>query len=344
MPAKPTHRFEIFSTTDGQTISAVLHKLLKDQSWKQVKQLLSSRRVQVNGNLCVDEGRRLKKGDVLRIFEHSLAAPPSASDITVHFLDEHLLVVDKPAGINTQRHAEERGWASHRKEKMPTLEEWLPRILAGRIGGPKRANTTRARRGRPGRVRSTRPTVRAVHRLDRDTSGLMVFALTPEAQQELVRLFSKHDIDRVYRAVAHGRVEPMRIESRLIRDRGDGLRGSLPSHAPANPQARNAITHVRPIEHLGDTYTLVECRLETGRTHQIRIHLAERGHMICGEKMYCRRPDGSSTPDQSGAPRQALHASHLGFVHPVTGRKMRFDSRWPVDLTQWFKNLKHGAG
>ncbi len=340
MPAKPTHRFEIFSTMDGQTVSAALHKLLKDQSWKQVKQLLGARRVQVNGNLCVDEGRRLKKGDVLRVFEHPLAAPPSARDIVIHYLDDHLVVVDKPAGMNTQRHAEERNWAAHRKEKMPTLEEWLPRVLAGRTVAP---GPMKKRPGRRGPVREPRPKrlqVRAVHRLDRDTSGLMVFALTPEAERELVRLFSKHDIERVYRAVALGRVEPMRIESRLVRNRGDGLRGSLPQHAPADRQARNAITHVRPLEHLGDRYTVVECRLETGRTHQIRIHLAERGHMLCGEKIYNRRPDGSLTPDESGAPRQALHAGRLGFVHPITGKKLRFESPWPRDLAQWLKALK----
>jgi 23S rRNA pseudouridine1911/1915/1917 synthase len=329
MPAKPTHRYEIFSTMSGQTVSAALHQLLKDQSWKQVKQLLNARRIQVNGNLCVDEGRRLKKGDVLRVFEHPLAAPPSAKDIVVYYRDEHLVVVEKPAGINTQRHAEERNWATHRKEKMPTLEEWLGRLL----GSDRPAS--RGPRRRKGGVR-----VRAVHRLDRDTSGLMVFALTPEAERELVRLFSKHDIERVYRAVAQGRVESMRIESRLVRDRGDGLRGSLPQHAPADPQARHAVTHVRPLEHLGDRYTLVECRLETGRTHQIRIHLAERGHMICGEKIYCRRPDGSMTPDLSGAPRQALHAGRLGFVHPVTGEKMRFDSPWPRDLAHWLNELR----
>jgi 23S rRNA pseudouridine1911/1915/1917 synthase len=332
MPAKPSHRFEIFSTMDGQTVSAALHKLLKDQSWKQVKHLLSARRVQVNGNLCVDEGRRLKKGDVLRVFEHSLAAPPSVKDMVVHYRDEHLVVVEKPAGINTQRHAEERNWATHRKEKMPTLEEWLGRLLGSDLPA------SRGSRRRKGGVR-----VRAVHRLDRDTSGLMVFALTPESERELVRLFSKLDIERVYRAVAQGRVEPMRIESRLARNRGDGLRGSLPQHAPADPQARHAITHVRPIEHLGDQYTLVECRLETGRTHQIRIHLAERGHMICGEKIYCRRPDGSTTPDDSGAPRQALHAGRLGFVHPVTGKKMRFDSPWPKDLKVWMAQLRRSV-
>lgn len=329
MPQRPSHRFKIFASLDGQALGTVLHKLLKDQSWGQVRQIIQNRRVQINGNLCLEEGRRLKKNDLLRVFEHSLAAPPSVQDVVVRYVDEHLAVVEKPAGMNTQRHAEERAWAPHRKEKMPTLEEVLPRVLAGRMA-PKHPKTP---------VHHRPPRVRAVHRLDRDTSGLMVFALTPQAERALVGLFRGHDIERVYHAVAVGRVDAIRIESNLARDRGDGLRGSVPAAKAGDPPVRHAVTHVRPLEHLDDRYTVIECRLETGRTHQIRIHLAERGHMICGEKIYARRLDGSTLPDDSNAPRQALHAAVLGFVHPATGKPMRFESSWPRDLAQWLKEL-----
>jgi 23S rRNA pseudouridine1911/1915/1917 synthase len=179
-----------------------------------------------------------------------------------------------------------------------------------------------------------------VHRLDRDTSGLMLFALSPRAEQALVKMFKGHDIRRAYLAVVHGRLEARTIDSWLVRDRGDGLRGSTP-RGRDDPDAKHAFTHVRPVEHLGDAYTVVECRLETGRTHQIRIHLAEIGHMLCGERVYTRpSPGAPPTPDHSGAPRHALHSAELEFVHPVSGQEMRFASPLPRDLAEWLKRLK----
>jgi 23S rRNA pseudouridine1911/1915/1917 synthase len=186
--------------------------------------------------------------------------------------------------------------------------------------------------------------VRPVHRLDRDTSGLMIFALSSRAEQALVAMFKAHEVRRAYLAVVHGRVaEPRTIESWIVRDRGDGLRGSTPRGA-ADEGAQRAVTHVMPVEHLGDRYTVVECRLETGRTHQIRIHLAEAGHMLCGEKVYTRpAPNAQPVPDRSGAPRQALHSAELEFVHPVTGQTMRFASPLPKDLAPWLDRLRKAS-
>ncbi len=100
------------------------------------------------------------------------------------------------------------------------------------------------------------------------------------------------------------------------------------------------MTHVRPIERLGD-YTLIECRLETGRTHQIRIHLGEAGHPLCGEKVYAQPLFRPAPPDQSGAPRLALAAVELGFVHPVTGEPMHFETPLPPDLAEFVERLRH---
>ena len=135
-----------------------------------------------------------------------------------------------------------------------------------------------------------------MHRLDRDTSGLLVFARTAEAQQHLEHQFRTHSTRRRYLAVVRGAVESQTIESRLVRDRGDGRRGSttLPN------VGRRAVTHVRAVERLGD-YTLIECRLETGRTHQIRIHLSELGHPLCGDKVYGQPLFRPGKPDESGA-------------------------------------------
>ena len=191
-----------------------------------------------------------------------------------------------------------------------------------------------------GRRKGLPPPVRAVHRLDRETSGLMVFARTAKAEQILSQQFREHTTHRRYLAVALGRVEAQTIESRLVRDRGDKRRGST-KDANANV-GRRAVTHVRPLESLGD-YTLVECRLETGRTHQIRIHLSENGHPLCGEKIYRQPLFGQPKPDHSGAPRVALHAAELGFVHPTSGETMKFESPLPDDLREFLNRLRREA-
>jgi 23S rRNA pseudouridine1911/1915/1917 synthase len=177
-----------------------------------------------------------------------------------------------------------------------------------------------------------------VHRLDRDTSGLMVFALTPESARELTEQFRAHKNRRSYLAIVAGRPQPGRIESWLLLDRGDGLRGSGPEG-----QGEHALTHIESVEPLGEA-SLVRCRLETGRTHQLRIHLAEAGHPLLGDRVY-RGPLGQRPlPDASGAPRQALHAAELGFTHPATGQPMSFTSDWPEDLRKLIGLLRSLSG
>lgn len=347
LPVPPFRNYHIRSELAGSTLSGALKKLLADETWGKVKTLITSRHVQVNGNLCLDEGRRLKEQDVVKVWEQPLAKPADASDVRILHVDEHLVVVEKPAGMTTLRHAEERHWPARRKQLQPTLDEVLPRVLAKKLGlrvglGDQPARARGSRRGQPRRPPERLPRVRAVHRLDRDTSGLMVFARTPQAEQVLVRLFSQHKIERAYLAVAHGEVEPRTIRTWLVRDRGDGLRGSSPL-GEKSPDSQEAVTHVKPLETFlagGETYSLIECRLETGRTHQIRIHLSEIGHMLCGEKTYTHLPGEKPSRDKSAAPRQALHAAVLGFVHPVTGEELTFRTRLPRDLTDWLARLK----
>ena len=337
--------FHIRPVLNGQSLASALKRLLPQKSWSEVKRLIAKHHVQVNGNLSIDEGRRLKAGDVVKVFEHAKAAPPTEQDVRVRYLDDHLMVVDKPAGVTTLRHAEERDWPRRRKDRMPTLEEMLQRVVARRLAGSASPAPHRGPRGaRPGpKRRSARvPRVRPVHRLDRDTSGLMLFALSPQAEQALVRMFKSHEIDRTYLAVVHGHPEAQTIESHLVRDRGDGLRGSSP-RGKDDPDAQRAITHIKEMEHIGGL-SLIECRLETGRTHQIRIHLAEIGHMLCGEKTYTRpTPSTAPVPDASGAPRQALHSAELRFTHPVLDKPMHFRAPPPPDLAQWLDRLRGTA-
>lgn len=356
--------YHIRQVLDGQTLAAGLRGLDSKLSWNDARRLIRQRRVQVNGNLVLDEVRRLKTGDVVKLFDQPRVAPPGEADVAILHVDPDLMVINKPPGITTLRHGDERDWDDARKQRQPTLDEvlqnllptvWPPRPRASTSSpspvqpsgahppGVFRRTGAKPSRGLPSAASAGLPKVRAVHRLDRDTSGLMLFALSPRGEVELIRRFKDHSIQRVYQAVAHGELtENRRFESWFVRDRGDGLRGSSPKGAHA-AEAQHAITNAKPLRVIGRSarYTVVECRLQTGRTHQIRIHLAEAGHMLCGEKMYLRpAPGAPAVHDLSGAPRQALHSSELEFEHPLTGQTLRFSAPLPKDLAGWLKRIQ----
>jgi 23S rRNA pseudouridine1911/1915/1917 synthase len=342
---KPESEGEVFRVLPRQvdgTISAALREWLTGKSWSEVRRLLKTRRVTINGNLCMDAGRRLRLTDVVKVLAHSAAPPPDEMDIRVLYLDKHVVVVEKPAGVTTTRHSEEREMSPRRRQIQPTLDEMLPRVIA-KIESRKKKDAKRGhdQQGNRAETRGTRKgmrQVRAVHRLDRDTSGVLVFARTADAQEGLEQQFRAHTTKRRYVAVARGGVESQTIESYLVRDRGDGRRGSttLPD------VGRRAVTHVLAVEPLGD-YTLIECRLETGRTHQIRIHLAENGHPLCGDKVYGQPLFRPAEPDTSGAPRLALCAVELGFVHPITGEAMHFEIAPARDFSEFVRRLRASA-
>jgi len=177
-----------------------------------------------------------------------------------------------------------------------------------------------------------------VHRIDRETSGLVVFARNVPASRILAEQFRLHTTHRRYLALVVGRVGSGVIRMRLVRDRGDGRRGT-----GEGEDGKEAVTHVAPAEHFGDAYTLVECRLETGRTHQIRIHMAETGHPVCGDRVYSA-PRHFDVADESAAPRVMLHAAELGFVHPVSGEELRFTSPLPADMRQVLAAVRKAHG
>jgi 23S rRNA pseudouridine1911/1915/1917 synthase len=330
MTAPAFHNYHVTAQQAGLALVAALRQFRPEESWSTARRWIHNRHVQVNGNLCSDEGRKLLSGDVVKLWQEPRNAPPQLEDIKIVYRDAHLVVVEKPAGVTTVRHAEERTWSPRRKQLQPTLDELVARILARQQQGN--------RRGKPGRAMrapAARPRVRLVHRLDRDTSGVMVLALSADAERQLVGMFRKHAVRRVYLAIVQGRVAEQTFESNLVRDRGDRRRGSttLPE------VGKRAVTHVRPIEYLGD-YTLLECRLETGRTHQIRIHLAEAGHPVCGEKVYHQPLFRKPIADRSGAQRQALHAAELGFKHPISGAPLCFQMPLPADMQQLLERLR----
>jgi 23S rRNA pseudouridine1911/1915/1917 synthase len=325
------------STADrGTTLAAFLRARLQPASWSRVQKLVRGRHVLVHGNVCTDAARRLKDGEVVKVLAAAAAPPPQATDVRIVHLDDHVVVVDKPPGITTTRHHEEASWPARRRQTQPTLEELVPdaigRFLAARAprGPAGRPGPPAARDGKRRRVSP----VRAVHRIDRETSGLVVFARNVPASRILAEQFRLHTTHRRYLALVVGRAGAGTIQTHLVRDRGDGRRGSADDE-----EGKIAITHVAPVEHLGDAYTLLECRLETGRTHQIRIHLSESGHPLCGERVYV--PTRRNAPqDESHAPRVMLHAAELGFVHPVTGKELRFESPLPRDIRDVLARLR----
>jgi 23S rRNA pseudouridine1911/1915/1917 synthase len=159
----------------------------------------------------------------------------------------------------------------------------------------------------------------------------MVFTRTAHAKRVLAERFREHDMDRTYRAIVHGQVAATRVETMLREDRGDGLRGSYGHFRRAKgappADAKRAVTHFAPVAALKGA-TCVECTLETGRQHQIRIHLSELGHPVVGERVYIRDYEGP----RIAAPRTMLHARSLGFAHPRSGRSVVFEREPPEDF------------
>jgi 23S rRNA pseudouridine1911/1915/1917 synthase len=217
--------------------------------------------------------------------------------------DAHVVVIDKPAGVSSVPYEE--------RETGTAMD--LIRGAWRRIGKP-----------------ATSVPLHVVHRIDRATSGLLAFAKTKRAELGLAAQLRAHTMERTYICVAHGAVTPGRIESYLVPDRGDGLRGST-SHAG---QGKRAVTHVGVRQALRGA-TLCEVRLETGKTHQIRIHLAESGHPLVGETVYIRDYRGPLIE----SPRLLLHAATLGFVHPVTGEHVSLSSPLPADFANMVAKL-----
>ena len=294
------------------TLAAVVRERL-GISWSRARALCEQGRVSVAGEPCLDPTRRIGTEPV-EIREHAprIAAEGTLAREAIVFFDRDVVVVDKPAGMLSV--ADEPG----RKDSLDLhLRTLLRRVDRG---------------GRDAKLG-------VVHRLDKETSGVMMFARTAQAQRALAAQFRGHDVDRVYEALVHGGIEARTIESDLVLDRGDGLRGSHGLYrrtcAPPPAAARHAVTFVTPRQHFGRA-TLVECRLETGRQHQIRIHLAEAGHPLLGERVYIRDYDGPRIE----APRVMLHARTLGFVHPRTGEALCFEREHPADFEATLRSLR----
>jgi len=305
-------RVPITAEQAGLTLAALVRSLRPGLSWAQVRRLIETRHVKLNDELALDPARRLKVGDVVEISDRPAARQHLHDAVVIRHLDAHVVVVAKPAGMNTVRHPAEREWPEQRRALSPTLQDVVAKMTGGKP-------------------------LRVVHRLDKETSGLVVFARSVKAERGLGRQFHDHNVQRRYRAIVPGYLPPQRIETYLMRDRGDGRRGS----GPPSAGGKRAVTHIETADKIGDSgYSIIGCRLETGRTHQIRIHLAEWGHPLCGERVYNRTAEGVVTPDASGAPRLALHAAELGFTHPATTATLFWEMPLPPDLQTFVEQLR----
>jgi 23S rRNA pseudouridine1911/1915/1917 synthase len=282
-------------------------------SWGKARGWIEAGKVRVGGALVTDTTARVAAGAEIAVDE--AARRPNAQELAegdVVYADTQVVVVAKPPGLST---------IPYEGTETDTLDARVRAWLERRRLVP----------------RGQRPTLGIVHRLDKETSGLVVFTRTWLAKQALASQFRQHTVHRRYVAIAHGDVPTRTLRSFFIENRGDGLRGSVrgPGRTKPPPEAREAITHVTRTQPLAGA-TLVSCRLETGRTHQIRIHLSESGNPLVGERVYVRGFPGPLIE----APRLMLHAAELGFIHPATEREMRWEQPTPEDILAVIARLK----
>lgn len=282
-------------------------------SRSRVKSLIEQGLAQADGRTITEPSHRVKSGTAYRLsMPEAAPAEPVAQEIplTVLFEDAHLIVIDKPAGLVVHPAP-----GNPDQTLVNALLNHCGDSLAG-IGGVRR----------PG----------IVHRLDKDTSGVMVVAKTDQAHQALTSAFAARDIDRAYLAVCWGLPAPTsgEISGAIGRDPKNRKRMAVVSRG-----GREAITRYRVERAFGLAAAALECRLLTGRTHQIRVHLTHAGHPLIGDPVYGRataaRLKALGAEGREAAlnfPRQALHARLLGFAHPATGEALRFETAPPADL------------
>lgn len=303
------HQVTLSGDMAGWRFDRALAVALPTLSRERLKALISAGEVAVGGVPARDPSRKIAGGEVVAVAVPApTPAAAEAQDIPLHivFEDEHLLVVDKPAGLVVHPAA---------GNLDGTLVNALLHHCAGRLSGIGGV-------ARPG----------IVHRIDKDTSGLLVVAKTDRAHEGLAKQFAAHSVERAYLAVVAGRPMPLagRIEGALARSSANRQKMAT----VADGRGKHAVTHFRTLQPLNDAAT-VECRLETGRTHQVRVHMLSIGHPLIGDPVYGRtRPAHREILQRLDFKRQALHARTLGFLHPVNKDKLTFESPIPPDIQE----------
>jgi 23S rRNA pseudouridine1911/1915/1917 synthase len=300
----------------GARMDRALAGLLPQLSRERVKALILDNQVtDARGRTIKDPSAKVAVGQVYSLaLPAPVAADAQAQDIplTVVFEDAHLIVVDKPAGLVVHPAA-------------GNLDGTLVNALLHHCGGSL-----------SGIGGVTRPGI--VHRIDKDTSGLLVVAKSDAAHEGLSAQFKAHSIDRLYDAIVAGTPAPPAGTVDTWIGRSDRDRKKMAVQREG--RGKHALTHFRTLETLNKA-ALVECKLETGRTHQVRVHMAHIGHALLGDPVYAAgKKSCKSLLDLLGFKRQALHAKRLGFIHPITEEKLRFDSAMPSDMQELLSQLR----
>lgn len=312
----------------GQTVAAVVRELLDGLPWSKARALCREGKVLLRGDTAADPAARVREGDEIVVLRAGRARPRQP-ELELLYVDADVVVVDKPAGLLSVPFSD---------DDRDTLQHRAHAALRRREGGRHL------------------PPLRVVQRLDKGTSGVLVFARTRRAERGLGLQLRHHDVHRVYLGIAYGRVDDDVHDTWLVPDRGDGRRGSWrPRGRSRRPDvARRAITHVELVEHCSAAQlawrpakaeppglSLVRCRLETGRQHQIRIHLGEQGHPLVGEHVYDRDYVGPRLKDLDEARgRPMLHAAELGFQHPTRDLPLSFIADLPSDFADLLRRMR----
>ena len=298
----------------GWRLDRALAAAMPALSRERLKSLIRSGAVEAFGKPLRDPATKVRGDESFRVAVPD-AAPahnePQDIPLEIMFEDEHLLIVDKPAGLVVHPAA---------GNLDGTLVNALLHHCAGKLSGIGGV-------ARPG----------IVHRIDKDTSGLLVVAKTDVAHVGLAKQFAAHSIDRRYLAIVSGvpKTAEGKVDARRARSAANRKKIAIVEGA----RGKRAVTHWKRMNALRDA-ALVECRLETGRTHQVRVHMASIGHPLVGDPVYGRsgKTYGKLLKDL-GFHRQALHAAELGFIHPVTKRRLSFSSAMPPDMQELFNAL-----
>ncbi|ALH81031.1 RluA family pseudouridine synthase [Sphingopyxis macrogoltabida] len=300
----------------GLRLDRALAEALPELSRERLKTLIKGGRVaDASGQVLWDPSAKAAAPATLEVRVPAAAPAHNVAqdmNLVIAFEDEHLIVVDKPAGMVVHPAA---------GNLDGTMVNALLHHCAGQLSGIGGV-------ARPG----------IVHRIDKDTSGLIVAAKHDKAHEGLARQFAAHSIDRRYLALATGR--PMPANGTVNAALGRSSTNRKKMAVVAEGRGKHAITHYRTIEPLKGA-TLVECRLETGRTHQVRVHMAHIDHPLVGDPVYGRaKKPLSEVLKARNFARQALHAAHLGFIHPVTGNRIALDSEIPADMRELIDALR----